>query len=72
MWSSMEIYKEKLRKEVIRVKLIFKKEKETKNCIRFEEVGEKGKPPVIGTIYVQKWFAGDLKELKLEILEKQE
>ena len=32
----------------------FEKEKETKNTIRYSEVA-KGEPPVIGTIYVQKW-----------------
>ena len=35
----------------------FEIEKETKNTIRFSEVAE-GKPPAIGTIYLQKWFLG--------------
>lgn len=34
--------------------IIFEMEKETKNTVRFQEVSE-GKPPVIGTLYVQKW-----------------
>ena len=36
---------------VIKMKL----ERETKNCYRFQEVAE-GQPPIIGTLYVQKWF----------------
>lgn len=49
------------------MKVKFKREKETKNTVRFQEVEEKGKPPVIGTMYVQKWAAGDLNELTVEI-----
>ncbi len=47
----------------------FKREKETKNTVRFQEVEEKGKPPVIGALYLQKWFAGDRTELTVEIKE---
>jgi hypothetical protein len=32
-------------------------EKETKNTVRYAEVTE-GKPPVIGTLYLQKWALG--------------
>jgi hypothetical protein len=35
----------------------FQIEKETKNTIRYAEVTD-GKPPAIGTIYLQKWFLG--------------
>jgi len=38
-------------------KIIFCYEKETKNTIRFQEKTE-GQPPVIGTLYIQKWFLG--------------
>ena len=31
-------------------KIIFEKEKETKNTLRFNELPEAGKPPVIGTL----------------------
>lgn len=41
----------------------FKKEKETKNTVKFEEVPGTGKPPVVGTLYVQKWAVGDAEEL---------
>ena len=33
------------------------KEKETKNTIRYTEETE-GQPPILRTIYIQKWFAG--------------
>ena len=33
-----------------------RKERETKNTIRFEEMeNEEGNPPLVGTLYVQKW-----------------
>lgn len=40
-------------------KRTFVKEKETKNTVRFNEEPPQGKPPIIGTLYVQKWFAGE-------------
>lgn len=36
--------------------LRFSLEKETKNTVRFSEVPGTGAPPIVGTIYVQKWF----------------
>jgi hypothetical protein len=42
------------------MELTFEREKETKNTIRFQEVGEADDPKVIGPLYVQKWA---LKEL---------
>jgi len=47
------------------VKLEF--EKETKNSVRYKEVSEEGKAPILGSIYIQKWFAGDTKEIELTI-----
>jgi len=38
----------------MKIERAFEVEKETKNTIRYAEVAE-GQPPVIGTIYVQKW-----------------
>ena len=35
--------------------LTFELEKDTKNTYRFQEVA-KGAPPVIGTLYIQKWL----------------
>ena len=37
------------------IKASFELEKETKNTIRYAEKPEAGKPPAIGTIYIQKW-----------------
>ena len=51
------------------MKIVFKKEKETKNTIRYEEQPEPGKPPVIGSLYVQRWFAGDRETIEIEIPE---
>ncbi len=45
----------------------FEFEKETKNTLRYSEVAE-GQPPVIGTLYVQKWaLKGAPKRLKVTI-----
>ena len=38
--------------------LVFVTERETKNTVRFQEEAE-GKPPVIGTLYVQRWALGE-------------
>jgi hypothetical protein len=49
------------------VEIIFEKEKETKHTIRFVEKAEVGKLVVVGTLYVQKWFAGSEKWLRVKI-----
>jgi hypothetical protein len=43
------------------------REKETKNTVRFSEQPEEGQPPLVGTMYMQKWAAGDTKALKVTI-----
>lgn len=48
-------------------KIKFEFEKQNKNSVRYKEVSEEGMPPVVGSIYVQKWFAGDSKTLELTI-----
>ena len=45
----------------------FEKEKDTKNTVKFAEVQTQGEAPVVGTLYVQKWFAGDADHLKVTI-----
>lgn len=45
----------------------FEFEKQNKNSIRYKEVPENGMPPVLGSIYVQKWFAGDSKNIEVTI-----
>ena len=45
-------------------------EKETKNSVRFKEVPEQGKAHIIGSLYVQKWYVGDSKQLTLTLEKK--
>jgi hypothetical protein len=46
--------------------LTFTLERETKNTIRYSE-DVSGKPPAIGTLYVQKWLLGDQPPKNLSI-----
>lgn len=48
----------------------FEYEKQNKNSVRFKEVPEEGMPPILGTIYVQKWFAGNSKNIEVSIHKK--
>jgi|GEM_PF-204429 len=45
----------------------FEFEKETKNSVRYKEVPDEGKPPIVGSLYVQKWYAGDAKKLEVTL-----
>ena len=54
------------------MKVLFKKEKETKNTIRYKEVDAKGKDvepedASIGTLYLKKKIAADREEITVEI-----
>jgi hypothetical protein len=49
----------------VEVKFTF--EKGTKNSVRYQEVPEEGKAPIIGSLYVQKWFAGNSKNLTITV-----
>jgi len=49
----------------------FEYEKETKNSIRFKEAPEEGQAPVVGSLYVQKWFAGNCKNIQVTIEKKE-
>ena len=53
-------------KKVVR----FEYEKETKNSVRYKEVPEDGTAPIVGSLYVQKWFAGDSKTFEITIDKK--
>jgi hypothetical protein len=46
--------------------LTFTLERATKNTIRYQEDAN-GKPPAIGTLYVQKWLLGNQPPRKLTI-----
>ena len=48
-------------------KVKFEFEKQNKNSVRYKEVPEDDMPPVIGSIYVQKWFAGASKNIEISI-----
>lgn len=54
----------KAKEEIVRK---FRKEKETRNTVRYVEVPKRGEPEVIRTIYVQKWLVGDFDEAPEEI-----
>jgi len=45
----------------------FEKEKDTKNTVKFAEVQTQGEAPIIGSLYVQKWFIGDATQLKVTV-----
>lgn len=49
------------------VTLHFERDKLTKNTVRFQEVTAAGEPPRIGTLYVQKWAAGDDDKLTVTV-----
>ena len=50
------------------MKIEFEREKETKNTVRFQEVPNKGEPPRVGTLYIQKWAVGsDVTKLTVTI-----
>jgi hypothetical protein len=51
-------------------KIIFEFEKETKNSVRYKEVPDEGQPPIVGSLYVQKWYAGSSKTLEITLTKK--
>jgi len=48
----------------------FEFEKDTKNSVRYKEVPDEGSAPIVGSLYVQKWFAGNSKSLEITIDKK--
>lgn len=49
------------------VTLTFEKERETKNTVRYQEKPGEGQPPVVGTLYVAKFWAGAAERLTVTI-----
>lgn len=45
----------------------FEKEKVTKNTVRFQEITEPGSPPVMNTLYLQKWVVGNADKVTVTI-----
>lgn len=50
--------------------ITFEYEKETKNSVRYKEVPDEGTAPIVGSLYVQKWFVGESKTLEVTIDKK--
>lgn len=50
--------------------LQFEYEKETKNSVRYKEVPDEGTAPIVGSLYVQKWFAGSSQSIEITIEKK--
>ena len=50
------------------VKFVY--EKETKNSVRYKEIPDEGTAPIVGSLYVQKWFAGSSKSIEVTIEKK--
>ena len=48
----------------------FEFEKETKNSVRYKEIPQEGRAPIVGSLYVQKWFAGATKSIDITIDKK--
>lgn len=38
--------------------------------VRYKEVPDEGTAPIVGTLYVQKWFAGDSKSIEITVDKK--
>ena len=45
----------------------FEIEKETKNSVRYKELPAEGQASLVGSLYVQKWFAGNTKNIEVTI-----
>ena len=60
----------KEREKMLKTVVKFNYEKETKNSVRYKEEPEEGNAPIVGTLYVQKWFAGSSKSLEITINKK--
>ena len=50
--------------------ITFELEKQNKNSVRYKEKPKEGMPPILGNIYVQKWFAGSSKTIEVTIEKK--
>ena len=56
-----------MNKTTMKKTIRFKKEKDTKNTVRFMEEPEDGQPPVVGTLYIQKWFVKERDHVEVTI-----
>jgi hypothetical protein len=46
---------------------LFVMEKDTKNTRKFTEVPADGEAPILGTVYLQKWFVRDAKAVRIDV-----
>ncbi len=52
----------------MRIEVELEIEKETKNTIRYAEVeNEEGKPPILRTLYIQKWALGKQPPRRIQV-----
>ena len=49
------------------MEVVLEFERATKNTYRYQEIIEAGKPPVIRTMYVQKWVLGNNPPQKIKV-----
>lgn len=49
------------------IQVQFELEKTVKHSVRYKEIVEEGRAPLVGSLYVQKWYAGDAKTLTVTI-----
>jgi hypothetical protein len=47
--------------------VLFTHELDRKNAVRFQEVPVEGQAPVCGTLYLQKWFCGTARNVRLTV-----
>ena len=47
--------------------VLFVKELDRKNAVRFQEVPTEGQAPVCGTLYLQKWFCGRAQNVRMTV-----
>lgn len=47
--------------------VVFEKERDTRNTVVFTENPEPGTPPIIGTIYLQKWFVRENEKVTVTV-----
>jgi len=45
----------------------FEREKETKNTVRYKEISQNDTPDIIGTLYIRKTYADNLKNITVTI-----
>ncbi len=45
----------------------FTKELDRKNAVRFQEVPVAGQAPIVGTLYLQRWFCGAATNVTVEV-----